>query len=108
MDKIPFAENLADCLTKSYGKNLAEMNEIQLMAMQEDNRRWRECEERFKPYASSLQVYRSTVSPYPVSKKETLREAAKIAVWLDSLQPEIYRDDMRRRMNHLREKNKGA
>lgn len=96
MDKIPFAENLQECLPKEYGKNLAEMTEIHLQAMQEDNRRWRECEERFKPLKNA--------SDYCEKKKH----AASIAQWILSLKPHAYREDMRRRMNHLREKYKGA
>lgn len=96
MDKIPFAENLADCLPKYYGKNLAEMNEIQLMAMQEDNRRWHECEERYKAVKFE--------SDY-VKKRKASEDVAK---WLGQLNPFAYREDMRRRMNHLREKYKVA
>lgn len=101
MDKIPFAENLSDCLPKSYGKNLAEMNEIHLMAMREDNRRWRECEERFNPLLSMQREDKP-------KQHEIRSETAKIKSWIESLHPEKYRDDMRRRMNHLREKYKGA
>lgn len=101
MDKIPFAENLQECLPSEYGQNLAEMTEIHLQAMYEDNRRWRECEERFKP----LLAKQRQEEP---KQHEIRAETAKIKAWLDSLMPEIYRDDMRRRMNRLREKYKGA
>lgn len=93
MDKTPFAENLADCLPKSYGKNLAEMNEIQLMAMREDNRRWRECEERYKELKSAT------------NRKQA---AEDIGNWIRSLKPHAYCEDMRRRMNQLREKHKNV
>lgn len=108
MDKIPFAKNLQECLPKEYGQNLAEMTEKHLMAMYEDNRRWRECEERFKPYASALQAYNSTISQKPASKKDVLRESSKISAWIDYLRPEIYRNDMRRRINSLRENYKNV
>lgn len=101
MDKIPFAENLVDCLPKSYGKNLAEMNEIHLMAMQEDNRRWRECEERFKPLLSK----QNQEEP---KQNEIRAETAKIKSWIEALKPHAYSEDMRRRMNHLREKYKNG
>lgn len=96
MDKISFSENLQEFLPKEYGKNLAEMTETQLLAMYEDNRRWRECEERFKPLKNA--------GDYCEKKKQ----AASIAQWILSLKPFNYREDMRRRMNHLREKYKGA
>ena len=101
MDKIPFAENLQECLPREYGQNLALMDEKQLLAMYEDNRRWRECEERIKP----LLAKQRQEEP---KQHEIRAETAKIKAWLDSLQPEIYRDDMRRRMNHLREKYKNV
>ena len=93
MDKIPFAENLQECLPMEYGKNLAEMNEIHLQAMQEDNRRWRECEERYKALKAS-------------SNRKLAAE--EVGNWLRSLAPLKYQEDMRRRMNHLREKYKNV
>lgn len=93
MDKIPFAENLQECLPKEYGQNLALMDEKQLLAMYEDNRRWRECEERYKALKAS-------------SNRKLA--ADEVGNWLRSLKPLKYQEDMRRRMNHLREKYKGA
>lgn len=98
---IAFAENLSDCLPKSYGRNLADLNKIQLNAMQEDNRRWMECEKRFKPLLAKQRQEKP-------KQHEIRSETAKIKAWIDSLRPEIYREDMRRRMNYLREKHKGA
>ena len=96
MDKIPFAENLQECLPNEYGQNLALMDEKQLLAMYEDNRRWRECEERFKQIKNAGDYC------------EKKRQAASIAQWILSLKPHAYREDMRSRMNHLREKYKNG
>lgn len=98
MDKIPFAENLQECLPKDY---TVQATEIQILAMYEDARRWMECKDRFKP----LLAKQRQEEP---KQHEIRAETAKIKAWLDSLKPEIYRDDMRRRMNHLREKYKNG
>jgi hypothetical protein len=75
MEKIPFAENLAQHLPGSYNKNLSTLNETQTKAMHEDER-------------------------------ELTKANAMIRTWLDGLAPKAYQDDMRRRINRLREKHK--
>lgn len=92
-EKIPFAENLAQHLPGSYNKNLALLNEMQMMAMHEDNRRWRLAEQRYKALKSAT------------NRKQAAEEVGN---WIRSLKPHAYCEDMRRRMNHLREKYKGA
>lgn len=94
MDKIPFAENLAQHLPGSYNKNLATLNETQTKAMHEDNRRWRLAEQRYKARKDATK------------EAELTKANAMIRTWLDGLAPRAYQDDMRRRINRLREKHK--
>lgn len=96
MEKIPFAENLAQHLPGSYNKNLATLNELQVQAMQEDNRRWRLAEQRYKARQDADDEVKLT------------KANNMIRTWLDSLQPRAYQDDMRRRVNKLREKFKST
>jgi len=93
-EKIPFAENLAQHLPGSYNKNLALLNEMQMMAMHEDNRRWRLAEQRYKARQDAT------------DERELTKANAMIRTWLDGLAPKAYQDDMRRRINRLREKYK--
>lgn len=93
-EKIPFAENLAQHLPGSYNKNLALLNETQTKAMHEDNRRWRLTEQRFKARQDAT------------NEAELTKANAMISTWLDWLAPKAYQDDMRRRINRLREKYK--
>jgi len=94
MEKIPFAENLAQHLPDSYNKNLAVLNEMQMMAMHEDNRRWRLAEQRYQARKDAK------------DELELTKANAMIRTWLEGLAPKAYQDDMRSRINRLREKHK--
>lgn len=71
MEKIPFAENLAQHLPGSYNKNLALLNETQTKAMHEDNRRWRLAEHRYKARQDAT------------NEAELTKANALIRTWLD-------------------------
>jgi len=81
MDKIPFAENLAQYLPGSYNNNLALLNEIQMQAMHEDNRRWRLAEQRYqerKDAANEAELTKATPPHQPPERKAQIAIALSV------------------------------
>lgn len=94
INKIKFPENLQDVLPTNYAVNLAELELEQRQAIAEDFRRWRECKAVF-----SKRFGLTTAA-------QVTRADNEIRDWVMALEPEQYRDDMRRRLNYLKGKLK--
>lgn len=92
--EIKFAENLHEVLPTDYTKNLALIPKENRDAIAEDFRRWRVVREVFAKRFG-------LVSEFAVKRADK-----EIRDWVMALEPEQYRDDMRRRLNELKGKLK--
>lgn len=91
---IPFAENLADVYPAYHVGNLALLSADQRAAIAEDNRRWRLAGEIFEKR-------RIDVGLIAVA---TADKAIRDGIAL--MQPDAYREDMRRRLNTIMRNSK--
>lgn len=87
---IRFADNLAQVLPKDYTHNLALLPLEQRQAINEDLRRWHLAETMFEKRRIASGVFAIT-------------DANKLIIQgISILEPETYRNDMRRRLNILK------
>lgn len=91
---IPFAENLADSLPTNYAVNLATLPVEQRNAIAEDFRRWRLAQEWFARRKSAK------------TTQEKQSADGALRAFIATVEPQAYRDDMRRRLNILKGKLK--
>lgn len=90
---IPFAENLLDVLPKNYVGNLGDLPKEQQEAISEDNRRWYLATVMFEPRKNAKGLDRE-------------RAHKRIRDGLAVMQPDAYREDMRRRLNTIMRNSK--
>lgn len=92
LKEIPFADCLFQTLPTDYTHNLAALPKEQRDAIAEDFRRWRLAKEWFEPRRVALTL--------PAKQKAD----GALRSYIATLEPQAYRDDMRRRLNILKGK----
>lgn len=93
-NEIKFAENLHEALPTNHIGNLALLSKDQRDAIAEDFRRWRVCKEVFAPRfgcETQLQIEKADHD---------------IRQFISTLEPEAYKNDMRRRLNSMKSRLK--
>lgn len=91
---IRFAEDLADHLPETYLGNHALLPLDQRQAMAEDLRRWKLAYEWFSRRKSAK------------TQQERISADNQLRLFIPTIEPAAYRDDMRRRLNILKGKIK--
>ena len=91
---IPFAENLAEVLPPQPVYNVASFPLEQRQAIAEDLRRWRVAHEWFARRKAAK------------TQQERISADSQLRLFIPTIEPAAYRDDMRRRLNILKSKLK--